>query len=82
MTVSQQSSSTVDGKQTAPRVHNYTVLPQKCALLASSNTQEQLEAAVFFRRILAAGEIFVTFQLPSKFSVGIIYFPYISLFFF
>lgn len=35
---------------------NFTVLPRKCEMLLSEKLEDQLDAAMFFRRILAAGE--------------------------
>lgn len=34
---------------------NFTVLPRKCEMLLSEKLEDQLDAAMFFRRILAAG---------------------------
>lgn len=42
-------------QSTTAKVHSYSILPQKCAWLDSANVQEQLDGAMFFRRILAAG---------------------------
>jgi len=58
-----------EGRQGANRLHegrsllnhsqnvlNFTVLPRKCEMLLSEKLEDQLDAAMFFRRILAAGE--------------------------
>ena len=39
------------------RIRNLEILPKKCELLRSDDTTKQLEAAVYFRRILAAGNV-------------------------
>lgn len=37
------------------RIRNLDILPKKCELLRSPDVAKQLDAAVYFRRILAAG---------------------------
>jgi hypothetical protein len=61
------------------RLRNLEILPKKCELLLSDDTAKQLEAAVYFRRILAAGEIYLRRLKYILFFHGIDKFPPLDL---